>query len=95
MNLEELLSDPYALNRLREKEPGLQDLLGPLEHRQFVEEVTRRSPLVGTGVMAMAPAYSAGKALGLFPRARSVASWDEIFAAWDGYRRGMSPAGPR
>jgi hypothetical protein len=71
-----------------------QDLLGPKEHEQFMEETTAKNPVQGTAAMAMAAPYSAAKALGFAPGGTgemktSRASVDELFAAGTGYVKGM------
>jgi hypothetical protein len=71
----------------------MQDILGPLEHRDFVKEVTQISPMQGTAVMAAAPIYTFLKKIGLI-KARSNPSTDEIFRAWEGYLQGLKARKP-
>lgn len=97
MPLTDFLEDPYGVQRLRAahaQDQGMQDLLGPIEHQQFMEEVTRRNPLLGTILMGGSIPYTALKAVGLplggtGEMKSSRPSLDEIFRAWDGYRRGL------
>jgi len=67
----------------------LHAVLGPLEHGQFVEDAVQDNPLMALPLALAIPAYTAGKATGLIKGARSPASWDEIFAAYGGLKRGM------
>lgn len=83
--------DLYGLYHERNKygrKDYMQDVIGPAEHKQFVREVTRDSLLKGVAVAAGAPAYTAAKAMGL-TKARSRASVDEIFSAWEGFAQGL------
>jgi hypothetical protein len=90
-------SEVYAAYRERVRNPNdqlTQDLLGPKEHEQFMEETTAKNPVQGTAAMAMAAPYSAAKALGFAPGGTgeaktSRASMDEIFGAATGYAKGM------
>lgn len=89
--------DLYGEYKARKRRPNdqlEQDLRAPREHKQFMEETTARNPIVGTAAMVMAPAYSAAKALGIHvggtgETKASRASTDEIFAAGEGYVRGL------
>lgn len=90
--------DPlYSALALRQKFAGdqdMQNLLGPVEHKQFLQEVTKTDPLLGTILLAAAPAYTGLKALGINvsddkTTLTSAPSMDEIFAALDGYLRGL------
>jgi hypothetical protein len=86
--------DLYHYQKLRAALPrdaALHSVLGPLEHGQFVEEVTRNRPWMSVPMALAIPAYTAGKATGLIRGARSPASWDEIFEAYGGLKRGMLP----
>lgn len=90
----------YSAYRQRMAAPNdqlTQDLAGPREHGQAVEEITARSPVQGTAMLLASPAYSAAKALGFKPgdagdAKTSRASVDELFAAAEGYGRGMKKA---
>jgi hypothetical protein len=90
-------SDVYAAYRQRVADPNdqlTQDLVAPREHKQFMQEITERNPVQGTATMAMAVPYSAAKALGVTAGGTgeaktSRASVDELFAAAEGYGRGM------
>jgi hypothetical protein len=92
----------YRMYHIRANAPNdqlTQDLAGPGEHRQFMEEITSQSPMQGTATMAMAIPYSAAKTLGMAPGGTgeaktSRASMDEIFAAGEGYWEGMKKAFP-
>lgn len=87
--------DLYALHRARNTGAAAtdkltQDLLGPKEHEQFVQETTSLNPIVGTAVLAMTPVYSAAKALGIKgAQGRSAASIDEIIGGAAGYAKGL------
>ena len=91
------LIDPYSVNRLRASYPQDQEVqndLGPEEHRQFLEEVTQRSPLLGTLLAAGVPVYSALKMVGVNlggtgEMKTSRPSLEEIGGAWTGYGRGL------
>ena len=90
-------NDVYAAYRQRVADPNdqlTQDLVAPKEHKQFMQEITERNPVQGTAAMLAAPAYSAAKALGINVAGTgeaktSKASVDELFAAAEGYGRGM------
>jgi hypothetical protein len=91
------LSDLYSSYRLRTSYPqdqGIQNDLGPEEHRQFLEEVTQRNPLLGTLLAAGVPVYTALKAAGVNlggtgEMKTSQPSLAEIGGAWTGYGRGL------
>ena len=91
------LIDPYSAYRLRRSYPqdqGIQNDLGPEEHRQFLEEVTQRNPLLGTLLAAGVPAYSVLKLMGVNlggtgEMKTSQPSFEEIGGAWTGYGRGL------
>lgn len=81
----------YSAKRERDRNPKdrlTQDLLGPKEHGQAVEEITSENPIKGVAMTVAAPVYTAAKALGLTD-ARSSASSDEIFSAMEGFGRGV------
>lgn len=83
--------DLYGLHHERNKygrTDFMQDVLGPAEHKQFMREATARNPVIGTAAAIGAPIYSGLKKMGL-TKARSSASSDEIFAAWEGYGQGL------
>ena len=72
----------------------MQNLLGPLEHKQFMEEVTKRDPFLGSLLMVSAPFYTGMKMMGVNPSddkstLTSAGSVDEIFSAFDGYMKGL------
>jgi len=90
--------DLFHYLRLRNALPPnspLHSVLGPLEHGQFVQDAVQGNPLSAAPLMFAIPAYTAGKAAGLIPGARSPASWDEIFEAYKGLWRGMLPQSGR
>ena len=97
MPLSDVLEEPYSAYNLRKRYPqdqGWQDLLGPLEHRQFVEEVTKRNPVLGAILLGFSPGYTGLKALGLNlggtgEMKSSKPSLDEILGAFEGFRRGL------
>ena len=78
-----------------------QNVLGPLAHQQFVQSATAQNPLVGLGVLAGTPVYSAWKAIdpttaAYFGRTSawdntkmSQPSWEEIGRAAQGFRSGL------
>ena len=90
-------ADPYSAYRLRRESPldqGVQDRLGPLEHEQFMAEVTARSPLLGTLLAAGLPVYTVLKMMGIpvggtGEMLTSRPSLEEMMAGWRGYGRGM------
>lgn len=70
-------------------------MLAPAEHRAFAREFARERPLAAAVSLPFAiPAYTAAKAVGL-TRARSPASWDEIFAGYRGLFEGLLSPGMR
>lgn len=88
--------DPYHYERLRRSLPrdsSLHSVIGPLEHRQFVEEVVRNQPWMAVPMAAAIPAYTAGKGTGLLRGPRSPASWDEVFEAYKGLWQGLKGRG--
>ena len=92
-----MAEDLYGAYRLRGRYPGdqaWQDLVGPIEHGQFMEEVTRSSPLLGTLLAAGLPLYTVLKMTGLAPGGTgemktSRPSLAEIFSGFEGYGRGL------
>jgi len=91
------LLDSYSMNRLRRDNPldqGIQNDLGPEEHRQFLQEVTGRNPLFGTLLAAGVPVYTALKMVGVNlggtgEMKTSEPSLAEIGGAWTGYGQGL------
>jgi len=110
--------DPYhyaALRRGMTRNDPMQAVAGPLEHREFVQDVVSGGGMLAAPAMAAAiptytgakylderfrdsgglanpiahTLYSIGKAKGLFGKARSPASWDEIFAGYEGLFSGL------
>lgn len=90
-----LEDDPYKYFKQRESLPAddpLQQILAPLEHRQFTQEFVRNNPILGAPAMFLgAPAYAALK---LIPGVRqrlgaTPPSLDQIFAAWQGIKPGF------
>jgi hypothetical protein len=109
--------DPYhyaALRRGMMRNDPMQAVAGPLEHREFVQDVVSGGMLAAPAMAAAIPVYtgakylderfravgglsnpiahtlySIGKAKGMFGRARSPASWDEIFAGYEGLFSGL------
>lgn len=90
--------DLYEMTRQRQRYPqdqAWQDSLGPLEHRDFMEETTSRSPLLGTLLAGWLPFYTAMKAAGVNvggtgEMKTSSPSLEEILKGWEGYRRGLA-----
>jgi len=86
--------DPYYYARLRAAMPRndqMHAVVGPLEHRDFVREFVNSGGLLAAPAMAAAiPVYTALKAAGMFPKSRSPASWDEIFAGYEGLFSGLN-----
>jgi hypothetical protein len=106
------VDDLFRYKRLREssqyaQDRAAQDIIGPLEHRDFVEELTRKNPVAGAAAYLASPAYTGVKKIaeitgpgsiadrivtavgGGGNAKRSSASWDEIFGAMQGFRRGL------
>jgi hypothetical protein len=85
--------DPYFYAKLRDamaRNDPMHAIVGPLEHREFVRDFVNTGGMLSAPSMALGiPAYTALKALGLFPQARSPASWDEIFAGYQGLFSGL------
>lgn len=91
------LGDDYSAIGLRQQYPQdqfMQNLLAPVEHRQFMQEVTRDNPLMGTLLLGASPLYTGLKSLGINiaddkSSLTSTPSLDELFGALDGYLRGL------
>lgn len=91
------MADPYQFYRLRQQyaqDQGMQNLIGPLEHRDFMQEVTKQDPFMGALLATAAPFYTAMKALGVNvgddkSSLTSQPSMDEVFGAWTGFARGL------
>lgn len=84
--------DPYLNKRLRDTYPRkdyMQGILGPREHSDFARETVGRNPMMAAPLALAIPGYTAAKAVGLMPQARSPASLDEIFAAYEGLFSGL------
>ena len=84
--------DPYYYSRLRYQMPDadpLHGVIAPLEHREFVREAVSRNPLMAVPLGLAIPPYTWLKHLGLLPQARSPASWDEMFAGYEGLFSGL------
>jgi hypothetical protein len=84
--------DPYYYSRLRETFPRhdpMQSVVGPLEHKEAMQEIVGGNPLMAVPYAGGIPVYTALKAAGMFPQARSPASWDEIFAGYEGLLGGL------
>ena len=84
----------YNARKLRPQDQGWQNDLGPEEHRQFMEEATRRNAALGTLLAAGVPFYTALKALGVplggtGEMKTSEPSLAEIGGAWTGYGQGL------
>ena len=86
--------DPYYYGRMRaampERDP-MHRVVAPLEHREFVREVVGRDPYMALPMAGAIPQYTWLKYLGLLPTAPSTspASWDEIFAGYQGLFSGL------
>lgn len=97
MPLSDILSDPYGVYRARKTRPQdqeFQDDLGPEEHRQMLEEISKRNPALGTILALFAPLYSLGKMIGVNlggtgEMLTSRPSLEEIGGAWTGYGQGL------
>lgn len=92
--------DLYKASRARNKAPNdqlTQDLIGPEEHRQAVEEMTADNPVAGAAATALAVPYAVAKKTGLrFDQAfggnqekTSEGSMHEVIAAGKGFVAGM------
>lgn len=77
------------LYALRARPDAMHDWLAPAEHRAFAREFAQEQPLRAAVSLPFAiPAYTAAKATGMI-KARSPASWDEIFAGYRGLLEGL------
>jgi hypothetical protein len=85
--------DPYFYGRLRQQLPRndlMHGVVGPLEHKEFVRDFVNTGGMLAAPSMVLGiPAYTALKWIGAFPKARSPASWDEIFAGYEGLFQGL------
>lgn len=87
--------DPYVYGRMRAAMPEhdpMHKIVAPLEHREFVREVVGRNPLMAVPMAGAIPQYTWMKLLRLLPKApnTSPASWDEIFAGYEGLFSGLN-----
>lgn len=64
-------------------------VLGPLEHRKYVQGVVQENPLQAAPMALAIPAYTLAKALRL-TNARSPASFDEMGQAYRGLWEGLT-----
>ena len=88
------LFDPYLYGRMRAQmapTDPMHKIVAPLEHREFVREVVGRNPLMAVPMAGAIPGYTWMKYLGLLPKSpnTSPASWDEIFAGYEGLFSGL------
>lgn len=86
--------DPYYFSRLRYNLPDadpMHGVIAPLEHREFTREAVGHNPLMAAPLGLAIPSYTLLKYLGLLPKARNTtpASWDEIFAGYEGMFSGL------
>jgi hypothetical protein len=86
--------DPYFYGRMRANmrpDDPMHSIVAPLEHREFVRDVVGRNPLMAVPMAAAIPQYTWMKYLGLLPKApnTSPASFDEIFAGYEGLFQGL------
>ena len=86
--------DPYFYGRLRHRmapADPMHSVVAPLEHREFTRETVGRNPWMAFPLAAAIPQYTWMKYLGLLPKAPSTspASWDEIFAGYEGLLQGL------
>ena len=72
-------------------------IAAPLEHREFAREVVGRNPLMAVPMGLAIPPYTLMKYFGLLPKAESTspASWDEIFAGYEGLFSGLQDSAKR
>lgn len=71
----------------------LQNKLAPLEHRAFAREFAQESPIKAAVSLPFAiPLYTASKALGFQPKARSDASVEEMMQGYKGLVEGIIKA---
>jgi len=93
-------ADPYHYGRMRigmlPTDPW-HSIVAPLEHKEFVREVVGRNPTMAVPMAGAIPAYTWMKHLGLLPTGpnTSPASWDEIFAGYEGLLGGLRDQWPR
>lgn len=86
----ELLATRSKIDR---KDKELQNKLAPLEHRAFAREFATESPIKASVSLPFAiPLYTASKALGLQPNARSDASIEEMMQGYKGLVEGVLAA---
>ena len=86
--------DPYYFSRLRYNLPDadpLHGVIAPLEHREFTREAVSRNPAMALPIGLAIPPYTLLKYLGLLPKEKntSPASWDELFAGYEGLFSGL------
>jgi hypothetical protein len=91
---EDRLREEYRWGRMRgamSVADPFHSIVAPLEHREFVEDVVRRNPLMSIPMSVAIPGYSLLKYLNVLPRQQntSPASWDEVFAGYEGLLRGL------
>lgn len=84
------LVEDYRLYKLRQMGIVAHDVIGPMEHKAFVREAVRDDPWMAVAMGFAIPAYTALKAMGVFPDARSPASMDEVFAGYEGLYEGVT-----
>jgi hypothetical protein len=87
--------DPYFYGRMRANmapTDPVHGVVAPLEHREFVREAVGRNPAMAVPMAGAIPVYSLLKRLGLLPKGpnTSPASWDEIFAGYEGLFSGLA-----
>lgn len=86
--------DPYFYGRMRANmapTDPMHAVIAPLEHREFVREIVGRNPMMAIPMALAIPEYTWLKYLGVLPTApnTSPASWDEIFAGYEGMLSGL------
>ena len=86
--------DPYKWGRMRHgmlPTDPMHKIIAPLEHREFMREVVGRNPLMAIPMAGAIPQYAWMKMLGMLPKAAntSPASWDEVFAGYEGLFSGL------
>lgn len=80
-------------NKVDRNNKELQNKLAPLEHRAFAREFATESPIkAGVSLPFAIPLYTASKALGFQPRARSDASIEEMMQGYKGLIEGLITA---
>lgn len=86
------MSDPFKLKRMRVTTPGddpFQQVLAPLEHREFAQNFTEDNPVLGPLSLLFAiPGYTAYKKL-FRPDNRTPANFDQFFGGFEGMARGI------